>query len=66
MERHLQIQSPGVHNAIAELARQTERPIEEVETVYTQQLDLLRSYATVHTYLPILAKRRARELLTSH
>ncbi|HEX7558591.1 MAG TPA: DUF3562 domain-containing protein [Usitatibacter sp.] len=56
----------GVQSAIADIARQTERPIEEVKNVYLQQLDLLHSYATVKAFVPILAKRRTREVLTRH
>ncbi len=56
----------GAQTAIADIARQTERPIEEVKNVYMQQLDLLHSYATVKAFVPILAKRRTREVLTRH
>jgi Protein of unknown function (DUF3562) len=52
--------------AIADIARQTELPIEEVKNVYLQQLDLLHSYATVDAFVPILAKRRTREVLARH
>jgi hypothetical protein len=51
-------------DVIQDLARQTQRPVDEVRTVYEQQLALLEADAKVKTYLTILATRRARELLS--
>jgi hypothetical protein len=51
---------------VADLARQTERPIEEVERVYSRQLEELEAYATVLAYVPLFAKRRARDILRRH
>jgi len=52
------------HEAIDELMRQTGRPEGEERTVYEGQLVVLGTDAKVTVYLPILAKRRARELLS--
>jgi hypothetical protein len=48
---------------IDELARRTGRPVEVVRTVYEEQLAILASDATVTVFLPVLARRRAREVL---
>jgi len=60
--------APGTdpREAIAELARQTERPIDEVASVYSRQLEELEAYATVPAYVPLFAKRRARDILRRH
>jgi hypothetical protein len=57
---------PTSRDVIADLARQTERPVEEVESVYSRQLTELEAYATVFAYVPLFAKRRARDILRSH
>lgn len=66
MPHPAQIKSPGTQAIITELARQTNRPVDEVEHVYAVQLDTLEAYATVKTFVPILAKRRTREVLSRH
>jgi hypothetical protein len=66
MKRQVHVKSQGAHEVIAELARQTERPIEEVARVYQRQLEQLEAYATVPTFVPVFAKRLAREVLTRH
>ena len=53
-------------DVVADLARQTERPIGEVESVYSRQLEELEAYATVFAYVPLFAKRRARDILRRH
>ena len=63
MQRRVLTKVPGAREVIIELAHQTHRPLEEVESVYEQQLDLLESYATVKAFVPVFAKRRAREVL---
>ncbi len=64
MHAEIRRKSEPAHDAIHDLARQTRRPVEEVRTVYEQQLAALEADAKVKTFLPILAKRRAREVLT--
>jgi hypothetical protein len=66
MQRNGRIKPPAARDVILELARQTERPPEEVESVYSQQLDMLEAYATVKTFVPVFAKRRTREALSRH
>lgn len=63
MQRLVRTKVPGAREVIIELAHQTQRPLDEVESVYERQLDLLESYATVKTFVPVFAKRRAREVL---
>jgi Protein of unknown function (DUF3562) len=58
--------TPVPQELIVELATQTHRPVEEVKQVYEQQFNRLETYATVKTYLAILARRRARETLSRH
>jgi hypothetical protein len=64
MQRQARVKPPVAHDVIVELARVTERPIEVVEVVYERQLSALEAYATVKVFVPVLAKRRAREVLT--
>jgi uncharacterized protein DUF3562 len=53
-------------NAINELARQTRKPLEEVAAVYERERARLDAQATVKTFVDVLAKRRAQELLRPH
>jgi Protein of unknown function (DUF3562) len=66
MEQRIHTTAPGEREVIVELAQQTQRPLDEVESVYEEQRDLLESYATVKTFVPVFAKRRAREVLARH
>ncbi len=66
MQRPARIKSLGAQDVITDLARQTNRPVDEVEHVYAVQLDTLEAYATVKAFVPIFAKRRAREVLSRH
>ncbi|MGZ5035170.1 MAG: DUF3562 domain-containing protein [Usitatibacter sp.] len=66
MARTARIKTPGVHDVIVELARRTDRPVHEVEHEYAVQLDTLEAYATVKTFVSILAKRRTLEVLSRH
>jgi hypothetical protein len=50
-------------DVIHQLARETQRPVEEVRTVYERQLERLESRATVKGYVEILARRKTREAL---
>ena len=58
--------APRSQDVIAELVRQTDRPAEEVGKVYALQLVELDAYATVKTFIPVIAKRRARDILSHH
>ncbi len=66
MQRQLRIKPPAAGDVIAELARQTQRPVDEVRAVYERELNELERYATVKTYVPVLARRRARDALNRH
>jgi hypothetical protein len=66
VQRQVRMKVAAAKDVIVELARQTARPIEEVGLVYEQQLNQLEAYATVKIFVPVLAKRRAREALTRH
>jgi hypothetical protein len=50
-------------DVIHELARNTHRPVEEVKIVYERQMATLQADAKVTTFLPVFAKRRARDEL---
>lgn len=49
--------------AIAELAEETHRPMDEVAAVYAEQFARLKESARVTDYLVLFATRRARERL---
>jgi hypothetical protein len=53
-------------DVIVELARQTSKPLEEVQRVYTRQLAELDEYATVKAFVPVFAKRRTRDILSHY
>jgi hypothetical protein len=54
---------PASHTVIRDLARQTGRSYEEAEAVYEREYERLESRATVKTYIPVMARRRAKEAL---
>ena len=56
---------PGT-DAVHRLAKQTKRPIEEVQAVYERELEALSKDAKVTTYIPVIAYRQARERLMGH
>lgn len=60
------VTAPRAQDVIAELSLQTDRPLEEVQRVYARQLVELDAYATVKTFVPVIAKRRARDILRRH
>jgi hypothetical protein len=45
------------------LAKQTQRPMDEAQRVFESQFQQLERGASVRIYLPLLAARRAREIL---
>ena len=57
--------APG-RDAVHRLAKQTKRPIEEVQAVYERELAALSKDAKVTTYIPVIAYRQARERLMNH
>ncbi len=50
-------------DVIHQLARETQRPVEEVRMVYERQLQGLEARASVLAYVEILAQRKTREAL---
>lgn len=50
-------------STIDELARQTGRSYEEARAAYEEQLARLESQAKVKMYVPVIARRLAREAL---
>jgi hypothetical protein len=56
--------TPASHTVIRDLARQTGRSYEEAEAVYEREFERLESRATVTTYIPVMARRRAKEVLS--
>ncbi len=55
-----------VLDAVHRLAKQTRRPLAEVQAVYERELEALSKDATVTTYLPVIAYRQARDRLMKH
>jgi len=55
--------TPAAHTVIRDLANQTGRSYEEAEAVYEREFERLESRATVTTYIPVMARRRAKEVL---
>ena len=55
---------PFVHDAIHDLAVQTEHSVDEVRAVYETELEAVYAEAKVKTFVPIFAKRRTLERLT--
>jgi hypothetical protein len=53
----------GASSDVRELAQQTNTPIEEARAVYERELAALEADARVTMYVPVLAKRHARERL---
>ena len=66
MQPQIRPRSEPVQDVIQELARRTGRPVEQVRSVYEEQLAILGSDARVTAFLPVLAKRRAQEVLRAH
>jgi hypothetical protein len=64
MRGNVRTKRPAARDVIIELARETQHSPEEVERVYERQLAELEAYATVKAFVPVLAKRRARETLS--
>ena len=56
---------PQFHALVRELARVTNHSLEEARAAYEAQFQRLESQARVRTFLPILAARRAREVLSA-
>jgi len=48
---------------VEELAATSQAPVDLVERVYRVELTSLESHARIRLYLPIIARRRAREVL---
>ncbi len=51
-------------DVIEELAKKTQRPVEEVTTIYREQLAILEAGAKTSMYLRIFAGRMTRNMLT--
>ena len=49
---------------IRDLARQTGRSVDEARRAYEEQFAQLEADAKVHTYLPVIARKRAKEALS--
>jgi hypothetical protein len=64
MQRQVRSRAEPAQDVIDDLAKHTHRPVEQVRVVYEQQLALLEADARVTVFLPILAKRRAKEALS--
>jgi len=56
--------TPAAHTVIRDLATQTGRSYEEAEAAYEREFERLESAATVTTYIPVIARRRAKEVLS--
>jgi uncharacterized protein DUF3562 len=54
------------HSLVRELARQSDRPLEEVREIYETQFRLLERQARIKTFLPIIAARHVRDILATH
>jgi hypothetical protein len=62
--RRQQAATPASHTVIRDLAVQTGRSYEEAEAAYEREIERLESAATVTTFIPVIARRRAKELLS--
>lgn len=51
---------------IRDLAQRTGRSFDEARRAYEEQLAKLESEANVHTYVPVIARKRAVEALKRH
>ncbi len=56
---------PQTNSLVREIARQSNQPLEDVRSIYEAQFRHLESQARIRTYLPILAARRTREILSA-
>lgn len=52
-------------NAIEELARQTEAPVELVKELYEDEVTKLKTDATVENYIGVIASQRVKRTLRS-
>jgi hypothetical protein len=64
LDPHLHGKPEHNDDVIHELARYTHQPVEEVKRVYEREMAALEQDAKVTTFLPVFAKRRAREELS--
>jgi hypothetical protein len=59
----MQWRPPQSKKVIVDLARQTGRSFEEARSVYEGELKALESEAKVQAFVPVIARKRAREAL---
>ena len=64
MQRQVRSRVEPAQDVIDDLAKRTRRPVEQVKVVYEQQLAILEADARVTVFLAVLAKRRAKEVLS--
>jgi hypothetical protein len=64
MQRQVRSRVEPAQDVIDDLAKRTHRPVEQVKVVYEQQLAILEADAKVTVFLAVLAKRRAKEVLS--
>jgi len=64
LERTIEFGSPRNRQDLLAIARQMNRPVEEVLRVYELQFERLGREARVRTFLPVLAARNARRILS--
>jgi hypothetical protein len=60
--------SPGLtgqRGATETLARETNRPIEDIQEIYTLERANLERTARVKTFIPVLVNRRVKNILQS-
>ena len=58
------IESSQSGRLVQSIADKTSRPVDEVRRMYEAQFHRLEGAATIRTYLPVLAARRALEILS--
>jgi hypothetical protein len=62
--RSIEFGTPRNQQDLLAIARETKRPVEEVVRVYELQFQRLDREARVRNFLPILAARNARKILS--
>jgi predicted transcriptional regulator len=50
-----------IHHSIQELAKEVDRPVEQVNNIYDQTLTNLKSNARIQDFLHVLASKKVRD-----
>lgn len=52
---------PDIHHAIEELAKEVDRPVEQVNSIYDKTFNNLKSSARIQDFLHVLVSKKVRD-----